>query len=77
MARKSVATDPEMAWADPVKGNFTSDSENHLWCASSLAQLVASPEVSLNEFNEDIQAGIRFLLSCEINRAKKASAGGH
>lgn len=78
MATKTVAIDHkvEIYGADPVHGNFTSSAETHLWCARALSALVATPESPLDEMNDDIQAAIRFLLSCEIERAQKAVAAG-
>lgn len=73
MASESVATYPEAYDADPVHGNFTTDAETHLWCANALCKLVVTPAVSLGEMNDDIQEAIRYLLSCEISRAKQAA----
>lgn len=77
MAKKSVAIeselDPQMYGAKSVHGNYTEEAEMHLWCASALSCLVATPEVSLKQFNDDIQAAIRYLLKSEIHRAQKAA----
>ena len=78
MAAETVAMNyaVEMYGADPVHGNFTASADMHLWCAGALSQLVATPDASLSSMNDDIQATIRYLLSCEIRRAEKAQAAG-
>ena len=60
--------------AAPSQGNFTEDASAHLWCASALAILVATPEMALEEINDDAQAALRYLLQCEIRRARHAEA---
>ncbi len=54
----------------PVEGRFTHDAETHLWCAEALA--VYLTDHSLAQLNEDIQDGLRYLLRCEIGRARNA-----
>jgi len=71
-----IRENPEMHGAAPVHGNFTADAETHLWCAAALSTLVASPQTSLEEFNDDIQAAVRYLLQCEVQRAQQASRAG-
>lgn len=71
MATESVAIRPDMYGAAPVKGNFTGDAGEHLWCAQALACVVASPE-AIGAFNSDIQEALRHLLHCEVKRADKA-----
>ena len=62
--------------AAPSHGNFTDDASAHLWCASALAILVATPDITLEELNDDAQAALRYLLQCEIRRARHAEAAG-
>jgi hypothetical protein len=62
--------------AAPVRGNYTSDVDGHLWCANALAIMVANPSIALEELNDDAQEAIRYLLSTEIARAKHASVAG-
>lgn len=68
------AKDPAIYGADPVLGNYTDDAEQHLWCAQALARVLAAPEIAIDEFNDDIQAALRYLLQSEIGRAHKANA---
>lgn len=75
MATESVATDPEMYGAPPMLGNYTGDADMHLWCANALARVVATPDAAFESWNDDIQDAIRYLLSCEVSRAKHAHAG--
>lgn len=44
--------------------------------ASALAILVATPDITLEELNDDAQAALRYLLQCEIRRARHAEAAG-
>lgn len=74
MAIESVAADPAYYGADPVKGNFTGDAHMHLWCASALSSIVANDEATFGAANDDIQAALRYLLSCEVARARAAQA---
>ena len=74
MATGSVADDPEFYGAAPIKGNFTTDATAHLWCAGALAAFVANDEASFGHANEDMQAALRYLLSCEVRRAQAALA---
>ena len=67
---------PDAYEAPPSHGNFTHEASEHLWCASALATLVATPEAALEELNDDIQAALRYLLHCEIRRARQAEAAG-
>jgi len=72
MANASMAiADPEIHGAQPIKGNFTTDASAHLWCAAALSHVVANDE-ALGMWNDDIQAALRWLLTCEIERAKAA-----
>ena len=73
MAGNSMLCDPEMHGAPPVKGNFTTDASGHLWCAAALLHVVANDE-AFGMWNDDIQAALRWLLTCEIERAKAAKA---
>ena len=75
MARKSMLCDPEMHGAAPVKGNYTTDASGHLWCAVALSHVVANDQ-AFGMWNTDIQAALRWLLTCEIERAKAAQAAG-
>jgi len=74
MAIESLATDPEQYGAAPVKGNYTSDASMHLWCANALACIVSNDESTFGCANADIQAALRYLLRCEIGRARAAQA---
>lgn len=78
MATETVATnpDPEVFGAEPVHGNFTTDAGTHLWCAHALSLLVASPDEPLSTLNDDLQQAVRYLLECEIGRARKAEQAG-
>lgn len=58
--------------AEPVQGNYTTEAGLHLWCAHALSALVSSPDTALEEFNDDIQEAVRFLLHCEVQRAMNA-----
>lgn len=73
MATESVATNPEMYGAEPVHGNFTAEAEMHLWCANALSLALANPENPIDDMNEDAQAALRYLLSCEVGRAMQAA----
>lgn len=77
MAIESVATNPESYGADPMHGNFTDESSAHLWCANSLSIALQDPARPIGELNDDIQAGLRYLLSREVSRAMKASEAEH
>lgn len=75
MANESVeqaAIHPEMYDAEPLKGNFTTSSDMHLWCANALACLVSSTD-AMETFNDDIQEALRHLLHCEVSRARQAN----
>lgn len=74
MASESLATDPAYYGAAPVKGNYTSDAHGHLWCANALSAIVANDEATFGDANDDIQAALRYLLSCEVSRATAALA---
>ena len=74
MAIESVATRPDTYDADPVQGNFTDEAHAHLWCAHALAIVLTAPERPVDELNDDIQEALRYLLSSEVSRAKKAAA---
>lgn len=63
--------DPSMCWAPSVLGNYTTDAETHLWCADALASVI-NGSVSVDEYNEDIQEALNYLLAAEISRAKFA-----
>ena len=58
--------------APPVQGNFTTTAEMHLWCANALSAVLSDPEAALEEWNDDIQAALRYLLHCEVERAMHA-----
>ena len=72
MASNIVSNDPELHGATPVKGNYTTDSTAHLWCASALAHVVANDD-ALAMWADDVQQALRFLLSCEVSRARAAA----
>jgi len=75
-----VHQEPERAnayGAAPSLGNFTEDAHAHLWCAHALAILVATPDMALEELNDDAQNALRYLLSCKIRRAKHAEDAKH
>lgn len=74
MASESLATDPGYYGAAPVKGNYTIDAHGHLWCAQALAAIVANDEATFANAHDDIQAALRYLLSCEVKRANAALA---
>lgn len=71
---RSLATDPSLYGASPVFGNYTDDASGHLWCAAALSTFVANDEATFGGANDDIQAALRYLLSCEIRRAQAAMA---
>lgn len=71
---QQAQSSPDAYGAPPSHGNFTHEASEHLWCASALATLVATPEAALEELNDDIQAALRYLLHCEIRRARQAEA---
>lgn len=75
MATEIVSPDPERFGADPVKGNYTGDAYMHLWCAEALAKVVSTPEAALESWHDDIQEALRYLLSCEVSRARAALQG--
>lgn len=70
-ASKDPDPDPQQYDAKPKHGSFTGDSSMHLWCAHALACVVASRD-QMEEWNDDIQDGLRYLLQCELARAKQA-----
>lgn len=75
MANESVeqaAIPPDMYGANPLKGNFTGDSDMHLWCANALACVVSSTD-AMETFHDDIQEALRYLLHCEVSRAWQAN----
>ena len=76
MATESVtnpqAVDPEMHGAAPVHGNFTAPACEHLWCAEALGHMVGCPSTPFEQWHSDIQDAVRFLLSAELTRARKA-----
>lgn len=74
MATEIVATRPEVYDALPVHGNFTDEAHAHLWCAHALSIVLTAPERPVDELNDDIQEALRYLLSSEVSRAKKAAA---
>ena len=74
MADKIIAADPEKHGASPVKGNYTTDAETHIWCAEALATLVACSDLAFNDLADDIQDALRHLLMNEMTRAKQAKA---
>ena len=65
--------DPGQYDAEPMHGNFTEESGVHLWCADALATMISTPDAALEEWNDDIQAAVRYLLSCEVGRARQAA----
>lgn len=73
MASESVTSDPGMHGAPPMLGNYTHEAYAHLWCAQALAQFVASDE-AYSIWADDIRDALRWLLSCEVLRARAASA---
>lgn len=73
---EAIRTDPERYGADPVKGNFTTSAEMHLWCANALAVVLSAPEHPVSNLDDDLQAALRHLLQCEIERGLKANAAG-
>ncbi|MBP7158916.1 MAG: hypothetical protein KBA36_08910, partial [Thermomonas sp.] len=79
MATISVATtetiSPEKHGAPPIKGNYTGDADMHLWCADALARIVGCPEMTFDQWHDDIQNAVQFLLSCETSRAMMAFKG--
>lgn len=70
-AAAAESENPEMYGAPALKGNFTDAAEAHLWCANALASVVASPE-AMEDWNDDIQQALRYLLQRETRRAMKA-----
>lgn len=74
MAAPILTVDPEQHGAAPAKGNYTTEASAHLWCADALASLVANDEATYANANEDIQAALRYLLACELRRARAAQA---
>lgn len=76
MAIESVATHPESYHAEPVHGNFTGDAAMHLWCADALAAVLAAPNEPVDSLNDELQEALRYLLHCEIRRARQAEAAG-
>ena len=59
MADKIIAADPEKHGAAPVKGNYTTDAETHIWCAEALAMVMAWKDVSFGELPADVQDALR------------------
>ena len=74
MANKIIAADPEKHGAAPVKGNYTTDAETHMWCAEALARVVACQDATFAELPADVQDALRHLLMNEMTRAKQARA---
>lgn len=74
MADKIIAADPEKHGAAPVKGNYTTDAETHIWCAEALAMVMAWKDVSFGELPADVQDALRHLLMNEMTRARQAKA---
>lgn len=74
MANKIIAADPESYGAAPVKGNYTTDAETHMWCAEALARVVACQDATFAELPADVQDALRHLLMNEMTRAKQAKA---
>ena len=74
MANKIIAADPEQHGAAPVKGNYTTDAETHMWCAEALARVVACQDATFAELPADVQDALRHLLMNEMTRAKQARA---
>ena len=70
--RNATPENPRLYGASPMAGNFTGDTEEHLWCANALGVALSDPDRSIGELNDDIQAALRYLLSREIARAMKA-----
>lgn len=72
MASESVATNPSNYDSEPVEGNFTDCPSIHLWCANALSSVLSAPDATFDSWNDDIQAAVRYLLSCEVSRAQQA-----
>jgi hypothetical protein len=62
----------DMYGAEPLLGNFTDDSEIHLWCANALSCVVSSTD-AMETFNDNIQEALRYLLHREVSRAWQAN----
>ena len=74
MAAEARVIDPEHYEATPIKGNYTTEAASHLWCASALASIVSCDTATFASVNDDIREALRYLLACEIRRAKAAQA---
>ena len=68
-----MANDPAQYGAAPIKGNYTGDAYMHLWCAGALSAVVGNDD-AFGDWNNDIQAALRYLLACEVRRARAALA---
>ena len=75
MAAHILTVDPGQHGAAPAKGNYTTQASAHLWRADALAPLIANDEAIYGNADENMRAALRYLLVCELRRARATQVG--